>query len=126
MNWRLDTNGSGTADVIGTFRFHDPQGEPTLPLTPEELEIVQGNSDLAWLRGLLDTLPAESQLVLSFTQQGAADVTGFLGVTLIDGPSALTGTVNVIAVRCNTAFRLRSVTAMDLLGVPLAEVGEPA
>jgi hypothetical protein len=115
VNWRLDSNGDQVPDMNGTFYFEDLAGNRVLPLEVEEIEQLRAAGSLEELPDLLERLPPGTTMYMQFTQAGSAEVAGFLGLTF-DQVELLAGTINVFAVSCTTAFRIRSVTAESLSG----------
>ncbi len=116
LDWRLDTNDDDVPDMNGTFRFQDVDGNAVLPLSEEEIEAIETSGNLDSLPGLIENLPAGTTLVLQFTQTGSAEVVGLLGVTFESPGPLLSGTINILATTCTTAFRIRGVDATALLG----------
>ncbi|MDJ0976602.1 MAG: hypothetical protein QNJ98_19250 [Planctomycetota bacterium] len=109
IDWTLDTDADGIADVSGSFCFRDASGAPVFPFNP--VNIGNGVAEVA---DLLATLPDGTDVVVAFSQGGAG--TGALTVQFEEGrPRTGSGSVTYARDDCTTVYGFTDVQTQNLL-----------
>ena len=114
IDWSLDLDNDGVADLTGTIRFTDAADNPTLPFDLLQL-LTSGFSDLP---DLLGTVRDGTRMHLDYTGTGALSSSGGFVVDYTGGlPSDVSGNGAAQSGSCSGSFSFDTTNLLDLRGI---------